>query len=527
MLKRSRQKVFEISQLVSLINVKINDILKESFYENRMTKEEIEQIELQKRNIRLSLFKCGTLDAEAKNTVKSVIKELLVENLRMDEKQMENYIPFENPLKLTSWDKFQIILYFYERQYEKQAFVRFLQDFRFDRERKNREFYVDDSDIDEIYYGISLKLNELDKLEILTQRVYSLYRGLGIADDILDMDVDGVSGGVSGNRADNKTLWVYVEGHSIQLRFLKFGSDAELERICCNIYRHNSPGHLSGSRGYIVNDLADHSRVVVARPPFCESWVFFVRKFGHKQQLFSEEMYQGKNIQKVMLLLKILIKGCCNCAITGMQGSGKTTLLMLLISYIPSTFNLRIQELAFELHLRDIYPNRNIVTFRETGSITGQEGLDLQKKTDGSVNIIGEVATAPVAGWLMQAGQTASLFTLFTHHGKTTGAMIQSLANALLSEHLMDNERAAIRQVANVVKIDIHMETDKNGKRIIQRITEIAYEDEVVTRDLFCYENGVYIQKNELSYELKQRISRHLNFTEREALSHELSMDIS
>ncbi|MGN0481822.1 MAG: hypothetical protein ACI4EV_09645, partial [Lachnospiraceae bacterium] len=147
--------------------------------------------------------------------------------------------------------------------------------------------------------------------------------------------------------------------------------------------------------------------------------------------------------------------------------------------------------------------------------------------TDGSVNIIGEVATAPVAGWLMQAGQTASLFTLFTHHGKTTAAMIQSLANALLSEHLMDNEKAAIRQVANVVKIDIHMETDKNGKRIIQRITEVCYEDEVITRDLFCYENGVYVQKNEISYELREKIMGQLNFTEREALGRELSMDIS
>lgn len=523
MLRKNRQKKFEITQLVSLINCKINEILSDSFYENRMTKEEFDQTELQKRNLRLSLFKCGTLDAEAKKTVKLVIRELLVENLGMKEKDMDNFIPFDNPQKLTAWDKFQILLYLYERQYGKKALVRFLEDFRFNTKRKTKEFYIDENDIDEIYYALSLKLEELDKLEILTQRIYSLYRGLGIADDILDMDVDGVSGGVSGN----KTLWVYVEGHSIQFRFLKFASDAELERICCNIYRHNSPGHLSGSRGYIVNDLADHSRVVVARPPFCESWVFFVRKFGHKQQLFSEELYQGKNVEKVMLLMKLLIKGCCNCAITGMQGSGKTTLLMLLISYIPPTFNLRIQELAFELHLRDIYPDRNIVTFRETGSITGQEGLDLQKKTDGSVNIIGEVATAPVAGWLMQAGQTASLFTLFTHHGKTTAAMIQSLANALLSEHLMDNEKAAIRQVANVVKIDIHMETDKNGKRIIQRITEVCYEDEVITRDLFYYENGVYVQKNELSYELREKIMGQLNFTEREALGRELSMDIS
>lgn len=514
----------EISQLVGRISSKINEILKESFYENRLSKDEIDEIEFQKRSLRVSLFKCGTLDLEAKNTVKNVIKELLVENLRIDGNEIEKYIPFESADKLTAQDKFDCILYVYERQYGNKALGRFIKDFGFDKERKSKEFYIDNIDIDEIYYGMALHFDENDKIEILTQRVYSLYRGLGIADTILDMDVDGVSGGVSGNSGANKSLWIYMYGNSVQLRFLNFGTDAELERVCCNIYRHNSPGHLSRSRGYIVNDLADHSRVVVARPPFCESWVFFVRKFGTKNQLFSEDMYQGKNVEKVMLLLKLLVKGCCNCAITGMQGSGKTTLLMLLISHIPARYNLRIQELAFELHLRDIYPNRNIVTFRETASITGQEGLDLQKKTDGSVNIIGEVATAPVAGWLMQAGQTASLFTIFTHHGKTTPAMVQSLANALLSEHLMDNEKAAIRQVTNVVRIDIHMETDKAGKRIIQRITEIGYEDdEVVTRDIFNYENGTYVLKNGLSLELRERLGRTLSFTEREALGREFS----
>lgn len=61
---------------------------------------------------------------------------------------------------------------------------------------------------------------------------------------------------------------------------------------------------------------------------------------------------------------------------------------MALIDSIYDTMNLRIQETAFELHLRKIYPTRNILSFRETDTISGQEGLDVQKKTDGSVNIV-------------------------------------------------------------------------------------------------------------------------------------------
>ena len=70
------------------------------------------------------------------------------------------------------------------------------------------------------------------------------------------------------------------------------------------------------------------------------------------------------------------------------KDAGKTTMLMAMIENIYETMNLRITETAFELHLRKIYPTRNILSMRETETISGQDCLDVQKKTDGSVNII-------------------------------------------------------------------------------------------------------------------------------------------
>ncbi len=107
-----------------------------------------------------------------------------------------------------------------------------------------------------------------------------------------------------------------------------------------------------------------------------------------------------------------------------MQGCGKTTLLTAMVGEIPEEYTIRVLELAFELHLRERYQNRNIVTFRETagmmehGGIGGQEALEVQKKTDGAVSIIGEVVSAKVASWMIESGQTGSLFTIFTHHAK-------------------------------------------------------------------------------------------------------------
>ena len=153
-------------------------------------------------------------------------------------------------------------------------------------------------------------------------------------------------------------------------------------------------------------------------------------------------------------------------------------MLMAMIENIYETMNLRITETAFELHLRKIYPTRNIVSMRETDTIAGQECLDVQKKTDGSVNIIGEVATDPVASWMIQAAQVASKFTLFTHHAKTFPNLVTALRNSMLRTGVFKNEKTAEEQVVQVLNFDIHLKKDFRGKRYVERITEcIPIED--------------------------------------------------
>src|SRR5690606_26095383 len=98
--------------------------------------------------------------------------------------------------------------------------------------------------------------------------------------------------------------------------------------------------------------------------------------------------------------------------------------------------------------------------------------LDIQKKTDGSVNILGEVATNPVAAWMIQMAQVASLFTLFTHHAKTFRDLVLSLRNSLLKTGVFTNEQMAEQQVVSVINFDIHLKRDADGRRYIERITE-------------------------------------------------------
>jgi pilus assembly protein CpaF len=416
-----------------------------------------------------------------------------------------------------------------------------------------------------------------DKLNIIAQRVYQAYKGYGVIDEIRDMRIDGVSGGVSGIPStfheeidvsmslsivsslpsSFDSVWIFFKGKTMHLSFLSFGSESELIRVCKNIYRYNNPGQLSESNGYKVNEMTDGSRIVVVRPPFSESWAFFVRKFDSIEKAEPEELIPDEGNEIPINLIKWLVKGCRITAVTGSQGTGKTTLLMAMIKFINPSFTLRIQEMAFELHLRKIYPRRNILTFRETPTITGQEGLDLQKKTDGTVNILGEVSTAPVSSWMIQMSQVASLFTLFTHHAKTSDNLVKALRNNLLQTGAFSNEKIAEQQVADVINFDIHLAKDITGHRYIERITEIvplestdypginycSKEECLIgfvnsareyflrmtdrkifeTRDIVRYENGVYRGISRPS--IKQLNEIKLNLTDKEQVDFGEYMD--
>jgi len=316
------------------------------------------------------------------------------------------------------------------------------------------------------------------------------------------MKIDGISGGVSGlpprfmkrtsnfkeyanniskNIANYDSVWIFFKGKSIHLSFLTFGSEQELKRVCMNVYKYNNPGQLSESNGYKVNEMKDGSRVVVVRPNFSESWAFFIRKFDSADKKEINDLYPNIGNDILTETVKWLVKGCRVTAITGAQGTGKTTFLMSVIKFIHGSYTLRIQEMAFELHVRKLYPYRNILSFRETSTVSGQEGLDLQKKTDGTVNILGEIATDAVAAWMVQMAQVASLFTIFTHHAKTTPNLVTSIRNSLLKTGVFTNEQVAEEQVVNVINFDIHIKRDYKGFRYIERITEIVPIDQKCT----------------------------------------------
>ncbi len=500
-------KTYTLDRMRDFVKKRLNEITKVNLYDIGLSEEELKRRKNKKYELKKALKGCTYGDVNDKKYVKELIYDLLAKEYGVDEANISKAIPFDVPSLLTDQDKFDILIYHYKKNFGYEALTELIKKYNLDvlkyiAGETKPSYVITGEEISDIYEKEQLVLSFEDKLNVIVQRIYQHYKGYSSIDEVRDMNIDGVSGGVSGlpesflsqvaqtdgdyleQVMESKvpracdSIWIFFRGKSIRLAFLSFGTESELKRVCQNIYKYNNPGQLSDTNGYKINEMKDGSRVVVVRPSFSETWAFFVRKFDVKRSTLEQWFKGEEGSDKSIELLKYLVKGARITSITGEQGCGKTTMLMGMIENIYETMNIRVQETAFELHLRRIYPTRNILTFRETETISGQEGLDVQKKTDGSVNIIGEVATDPVASWMIQAAQVASKFTLFTHHAKTFPNLVTALRNSMLRTGVFKNEKTAEEQVVQVLNFDIHLAKDFRGKRFVERITEcVPVED--------------------------------------------------
>ena len=495
-------KTYTLEKMRDYVKKRLDEITKINLYDIGLSEEELKRRKNKKYALKKALKGCTYGDVNDKRYVKELISDLLSKEYGVDETNISKAIPFDVPSLLTAQDKFDIIIYMYKKEFGYEALTELIKRYnlatlKYLQGESKPSYVITEDEISDIYEKEKLVLSFKDKLEIVVQRIYQHYKGYSSIDEIRDMNIDGVSGGVSGlpesfisqvaqtgttdyieQVSEHKvpracdSIWIFFQGKSIRLAFLSFGTEAELKRVCQNIYKYNNPGQLSDTNGYKVNEMKDGSRVVVVRPSMSETWAFFVRKFDVKRATVEQWTGDMAGKEKAIELLKYLVKGARITSITGEQGCGKTTLLMGLIENIYETMNLRITEMAFELHLRKVYPTRNILSMRETDTISGQECLDVQKKTDGSVNIIGEVATDPVASWMIQSAHVASKFTLFTHHAKTFPDLVTALRNSMLRAGVFKNEKTAEEQVVQVLNFDIHLQKDFRGRRYIERVTE-------------------------------------------------------
>ncbi len=344
-------KTYTLDKMIKFVKQRLDEITKINLYDIGLSEEELKRRRAKKYELKKALKGCTYGDVNDKKYVKELIYDLLSKEYGVDETNISKAISFDTPSLLTAQDKFDVLIHEYKKTFGYEALTELIKKYDLARlkyvEGESKPCYViTNEEIDEIYEKEQFQLDFNDKLEVVVQRIYQKYKGFSSIDEIRDMNIDGVSGGTSGlpesflsqvaqtdsdylkQAMESKipracdAIWIFFQGKSIRLAFLSFGTEAELKRVCQNIYKYNNPGQLSDTNGYKINEMKDGSRVVVVRPSMCETWAFFVRKFDVKRATLEQIVkFDGK--EETIELLKFLVKGARIIALTGEQGCRK------------------------------------------------------------------------------------------------------------------------------------------------------------------------------------------------------------
>lgn len=281
---------YDLTYLTECIKESFNQILNTNISEMNLKKEALAKREKLRAGLKKALRTCSYGNVGEKEYVKDYIKLLLQQKYHIDNDNIERVIPFSRSDELSVNDKFDILLYTYKKEYGPLAMEKLVKEYHLDEGKQTEEglvYEITCEDIVELYEVQRCHLSYPDKMNLLAQKIYQSYKGHGAIDELRDMRIDGISGGVSGMsnvpynyleeimrdqpsnlKSNYESIWMFFHGKTIHLSFLGFETQKELERVCKNIYRFNHPGQLSAANGYKVNDLYDGARVVVVRPPF-------------------------------------------------------------------------------------------------------------------------------------------------------------------------------------------------------------------------------------------------------------------
>ena len=196
-------KTYTLDKMIEFVKKRLDEITKINLYDIGLSEEELKRRKNKKYELKKALKGCTYGDINDKKYIKELIHDLLSQEYGVDETNVSRAIPFDVPSLLTAQDKFDIILYMYKNEFGYEALSEIIKRYELDKlkyvEGEAKPSYViTEDEINDIYEKENFVLTLEDKINVVVQRIYQKYKGYSSIDEIRDMNIDGISGGVSG-----------------------------------------------------------------------------------------------------------------------------------------------------------------------------------------------------------------------------------------------------------------------------------------------------------------------------------------
>ncbi|HAJ94657.1 MAG TPA: hypothetical protein DCP02_00340 [Actinobacteria bacterium] len=228
--------------------------------------------------------------------------------------------------------------------------------------------------------------------------------------------------------------------------------------------------------------LEDGSRInVVLNPVSINDIVVTIRKFKEDMKNMEQLVKAGSLSYEIGQFLIFCVKKKVNILISGGTGTGKTTLLNILSQFLPESERIITIEETLELR----FTHENLVRLEaRTANIEGKGEIIIRDLVRNSLRmrpdrlIVGEIRGCEAVD-VLQAMNTGHSGSMTTIHANSSGDAITRLETMILLSGYNIDPLTAERIIATSLNIIIHLRKTNDGKRIVDRISEIIYRQKV------------------------------------------------
>lgn len=398
-------------------------------------------------------------------------------SLRLAEEQefIDCILPFSNAALLSARDKFEILLFLYNKGTDAadyhQGFRRFRQKNSYihsvgvTKKGKPKKLWYEYSE-KQIHDAYRLEKPELtfsEKLDILAQRIYADAYGLGCIDILAHSNVNEI--GLS-----NDGSYIYCwDGDKIHLSFFSLSEPEMMVIQNRSISFDNKIGQLCAGTPEVCCYRADNARITAMQPPFSSSRNLYIRIFNQSARGF-DDIFQDETEK---LLIQFLVKSGAKIILQGPLGSGKTTTMQVLLELLGDSLHIGTVEDYFEQHNAVKYKNKRIT---ELQMLPGKSLLDTAMslfRTSVDVASVGEARDGEAVFTFLQLAQAINQSAFFTCHVATPEDTVPRLKNMLTSTGIYSSEQSAVADIVNYINIIFQHGIDGRERRIT-KIVEIV-----------------------------------------------------
>lgn len=229
-------KTYTLDMMMIFIKRRLDEITKINLYDIGLSEEELARRKKKKYELKKALKGCTYGDVNDKKYVKELIFDLLYKEYGVNEINISKAIPFAIPSLLTAQDKFDILIHEYKKSFGYEALNELIKKYNLAElkylEGENKPSYViTEQEIHDIYEKEDLNLSFEDKIEVVVQRIYQKYKGYSAIDEVRDMNIDGISGGVSGLPESFLSQVAQTDAD-----YLKQAQEQKIPRACDSIW---------------------------------------------------------------------------------------------------------------------------------------------------------------------------------------------------------------------------------------------------------------------------------------------------